>query len=725
MKNITNKRGMKLHHKILIFILLAALASPIVHAQQAATRSTTIEVLDGQRFYIHTVEPGQTLFAIARLYEVHVSEILQSNKGISENIHPGDKIKIPEIQSLQQAQKPKPVGMNLRRVAKGETLFSLSKEYNVTIDEILEANDGLPEGLKEGEFIVIPIFDRALESEVLSTQSEPATATVIESLPATEPERVQPPQQEKLRKNGYFEFQERNNETLYELAIRYRISIDSIYALNPGVDVQLSKGQIIKIPIPAVENDYITHTATRRITVNRLARNYNIDLEKIREINPYMSRQLQPGQTIRIPLPPLRIIDEEEDEFAEKEHEIREKTVRELTQKEFCNKLMEKEKYNIALMIPFFLEELQMSPDTSERENSSPKEPEYIRPFLFLQFYEGLLLAVDSLKKSGFKAEIHVFDVEDDIAATQNVLNDPRLKKMDLIIGPFYNTSFRMVSNFAKNHRIPIVNPLSVRSDIIAGNSYVFKVHPSEEDLFLTLVEYLNQRHRSSQIFIARHNPFRDEIQFSQLKDVLNKKLETREYPITSLYHEIVYTRDSVYTFFHQASPTKENVVVIYSDNKMFTFDILRKLNQLRDTFNITVLGVPNWAEMEGFDYRHNNNLNTHIIIPEYIDYERPVVKRFVRKFRETFFTEPESYAFKGYDIGIYFLSALMKFGTHFTDCVPYYEMDALHTGFSFAGSNGNGYENSRLKVLRMRDFKYIEVSNKLPVYNFQIQDSE
>jgi LysM repeat protein len=715
---------MKLHHKILIFILLAVLVSTTGHAQQAATRSTIIEILDGQRFYIHTVEPGQTLFAIARLYDVPVSEILQSNQGINENIHPGDKIKVPEDFVGQQVQKPKPkpLGMNLRRVVRGETLYSLSKEYNVTIDEILEANDGLPEGMKEGEFIVIPIFDRVLASEVLTPQSDPAAEPVLESPPVTTQAPGQPLQQEKISKNGYFEFQERNNETLYELAIRYRISIDSINALNPGVDEQLSKGQIIKIPIPAVENDYITHTATRRVTVNRLARNYNIDLEKIREINPYMSRQLQPGQTIRIPLPPLRVIDEEDNEFAETEQEIRDITVRELTRKEFCNKLMEKGKYHIALMIPFFLEELNMETETSDQENSSTKEPEFIRPFLFLQFYEGLLLAVDSVKKLGFNAEIHVFDVEDDIAATQNILNDSQLKTMDMIIGPFYNTSFRMVSNFAKTHGIPIVNPLSVRSDIIADNPYVFKVQPSEEDLFFALVDYLNHQHKSSQIFIARHNPFRDEMQLSQLKDVLNKKLETRQYPFTSLYHEIVYTRDSVYTFFHQASATKENVVVIYSDNKMFTFDILRKLNQLRDTFNITVIGIPNWAEKEGFDYRHNNNLNTHIISPEFVDYDRPAVKQFVHRFRETFFTEPESYAFKGYDIGIYFLSALMKFGTHFTDCVSYYEMDALHSGFSFKSSDGNGFENSRLKVLRMRNFKYSEVSNKLPVYIFQEQ---
>jgi LysM repeat protein len=713
---------MKLHQKILIFFIFTALVGSTATAQDTPARSTTIETHAGQRYYIHTVEQGQTLYAISKLYDVPLNEIIRSNEGISKNIHPGDKVRVPAKHSAdQQTQKPEPAGMNLRRVARGETVFSLAKESNVSVEEIMAANDGLPEGLKEGEFIRIPVSNNppATPPQKIQTEPEPAVKATESPAEIPQPRPASTAQQPEVIENGYIEFQERNRETLYELAIRYRISIDSIYALNPGIGDQLSRGQIIKIPFSTVERDYITHTARRRITVNRLARFYNIDLEKIRQINPYMSRQLQTGQAIRIPLPP-KIVTEEAvtDSLLVIEQQIRGEMEREISQKEFCSRLMEKGQYNIALMIPFFLEEFSFANEGTDQERTSGQDEAFIRPFLFIQFYEGLLLAVDSLRQLGFNAEIHVFDVEDDVAATQKVLNDPRLKEMHLIIGPFYQTSFRMVSNFAKTNQIPIVNPFSTRNDIIAGNPYVIKVQPDENYLFQTLVDFLNHRHKSSQIFIARHNPFRDEIQFGQLKNILNKELETRQYPFTDLYHEIVYTRDSVYTFLHQASPTNENVVVIYSDNKMFTFDILRKLNQLRDTFNISVIGIPNWKDIEGFDYRHKNNLNTHIITPEHVDYESKVVKDFVRRFRATYHTEPETYAFTGYDIGIYFLSALMKFGKHFTDCLPWYEMDALHYGFRFTGGNNTGFENQHLKVLRMTDYQYREIFTTLPVYD-------
>jgi LysM repeat protein/ABC-type branched-subunit amino acid transport system substrate-binding protein len=711
---------MKLHIKMPILFVFTALVSLTATAQNSPARSTTIETQAGQRYYIHTVEKGQTLYAISKLYDVPLNEIIRSNEGISKNIHPGETIRLPAKQAADhQNQKPESAGMSLRRVARGETVFSLAKEYNVSVGEILAANDGLPEGLKEGEFIRIPDSGNPPANPPQKVQTETEQAVTDTESPAEISQPRPALQQPEETENGYFEFQERNRETLYELAIRYRISIDSIYAINPGISDQLSRGQIIKIPYSTVENDYITHTARRRITVNRLARFYNIDLEKIRQINPYMSRQLQTGQAIRIPLPPKKVTDEvETDSLRIIEQQIRKESEREISQKEFCSRLMEKGQYNIALMIPFFLEENSFTNEETDSQSASDEDAGFIRPFLFIQFYEGLLLAVDSLKQLGFNAEIHVFDVEDDVAATQKVLEDPRMEKMHLIIGPFYQTSFRMTANFAKTNQIPIVNPFSTRTDIIVDNPYVIKVQPDENSLFQTLVDFLNHRHKSSQIFIARHNSFRDEIQFGQLKNILNKELETRQYPFTNLYHEIVYTQDSVYTFLHQASVSNENVVVIYSDNKIFAFDILRKLNQLRDTFNITVIGIPGWKDIEGFDYRHKNNLNTHLLTPEHVDYESQVVKDFVRRFRATYHTEPENYAFAGYDIGIYFLSALMKFGKHFTDCLPWYEMDALHYGFRFRGDDNTGFENQHLKVLRMTDFQYREIFTTLPVYD-------
>jgi LysM repeat protein len=106
--------------------------------------------------------------------------------------------------------------------------MALPKKYNISIEAIRAANTGLEDGLIEGMEIIIPDF------ESTNKKTEPQTKT-YENGGQGKPEK------------GYFEFQERNHETIYELAIRYRVSVDSILFLNPGLGEQLSKGEIIKI----------------------------------------------------------------------------------------------------------------------------------------------------------------------------------------------------------------------------------------------------------------------------------------------------------------------------------------------------------------------------------------------------------------------------------------------------------------------------------------------
>ncbi|MBE0637622.1 MAG: LysM peptidoglycan-binding domain-containing protein [Bacteroidales bacterium] len=691
---------MNLKKALLIVFLALSFSGLQVQAQDTIRRSAVTETIGGNQFYIHKVERGQTLYSIARAYEVKVADILQNNPGTDENIQPDDVIKIPFSSSQNENQGSKPIGMNHRRVAKGETLFSLAKEYNVTVEEIIAVNDDLTEGLKEGGFVKIPIFDRtqpALAGQQQQTTVQPEikpASTVVASPDAASTTLTQ----DKDGK-GYFEFQERNRETLYELAIRYRISIDSIYAINPGVSDKPVKGQIIKIPISSVERDYITHNVRHRITLNRLANDYKTEVDKILGINPYISRQLQPGQTVRIPLPPRKpdIIAEQEKPVISEEM-IREELKQKIPNGDFCDQITEKGSFNIALMMPFFFNELDKSGEG------------FIKSFLFIQYYEGMLLALDSLRKKGFNANIYVFNVEEDIAQAKAVLLNPQIKEMHLIIGPFYNSSYRIVAEFALSNQIPIVNPLSNRNDFLTGNPYAIKVIPNEDRIFDAMAEYIYSKLSSAEVFIARHNSMRDEQIITKLRSALTRQLNPDEIHSPAPFYEIIYSRDSLNTFKKMASTSKENVVIVYTENKLYILDLMRKLNMLRENYKITVFGLPEWLEMEGLDYKHLNNLNTHVMTSEYVDFESDAVRNFVLKYREKYQAEPENYAFKGYDTGLFFFSALIKYGSHFTECLPYHDASTLFGNYQFLSTDGNGFENQEWKILRLNNYQYHQI---------------
>ena len=83
------------------------------------------------------------------------------------------------------------------------------------------------------------------------------------------------------------------------------------------------------------------------------------------------------------------------------------------------------------------------------------------------------------LKKQGLNIELHVYDVDDDMAKAMKVINMDEMRSMDLIIGPFFSRIFPLASNFARIFDIPIVNPLSKRSDIVQNNAQVYKFQPT------------------------------------------------------------------------------------------------------------------------------------------------------------------------------------------------------------------------------------------------------
>ena len=686
---------------LIIYFVLCFAAINMASAQEPIMRSNITEHIDGKDFYLHEVKKGQTFYSIARAYHVNLDDLKYYNPGLTDELEIGRIIKIPAFKPGDESASTnnENAGYIMHKVRPKATLYGLSKEFDVSIEEIKTANDGLPNGLKEGTFIKIP------KGRISNPGPE---FTAIE-------------QEKQAAQKDYFEYQARDRETVYYLAIKYRVSIDSIYHLNPGIGEQLKNEQIIKIPYPAGDEGFIAHKVRKRQTVNRLARKYNIDVEAIKIINPYISRHLIEGQSIKIPLPELQIAVGVESGINDSLYNAaRHDTL--LSQKEICANLWQPGKYKIALMLPFFLSGLDGLEVPGNAENGLEDAPEFIKSFTFIQFYEGFMMAVDSLKKLGLNVEVYVYSVDDDINKTKQLTRNPELKQMDLIVGPVYSSSFTIMANFARQHNIHIVNPFTGRSEIIVDNPYVFKLTPSLGQQFNTLVKYLNRSHSRSQIFIAKHNPYRDEIDFNLLRSALDKDLDSRHAPFTDLYHEIVYSRDSVYTFLHKASVDHENVVITFSDDKVFILEFMRELNELRDTFPITVIGIPEWKKIDFLELEYLDNLKTQILSDTYVDYNSPWVRQFIRSYRRIYQTEPQDYAFRGYDIAWYFLSALMKYGTKFEDCINYYDKDLLQLTLDFEKTPTGGFENQFWYMLRIRDYKFNNISVRLEDMEFRRQ---
>ena len=128
---------MKPINRIFLFLLFISVSYAISYAQE------------NQSYFLHTIEKGQSLYSISKMYNVTTSDIIRLNPGCDEKIYAGQTIKIP---TGKESQK----GETFHTIQAGETLYKLTTMYNVSAKDICEANPGLSaENFRIGQVILI------------------------------------------------------------------------------------------------------------------------------------------------------------------------------------------------------------------------------------------------------------------------------------------------------------------------------------------------------------------------------------------------------------------------------------------------------------------------------------------------------------------------------------------------------------------------------------------
>lgn len=112
---------MKPINRIFLFLLFISVSYAVSYAQE------------NQSYFLHTIEKGQSLYSISKMYNVTTSDIVRLNPGCNEKIYAGQTIKIPK-------GKESPKGETFHTIQAGETLYKLTTMYNVSAKDICEAN---------------------------------------------------------------------------------------------------------------------------------------------------------------------------------------------------------------------------------------------------------------------------------------------------------------------------------------------------------------------------------------------------------------------------------------------------------------------------------------------------------------------------------------------------------------------------------------------------------
>lgn len=574
----------------------------------------------------------------------------------------------------------------IHTVQKGQTLYSISKAYEVTQDDIKMANPQVDViNLREGLAIRIPM-------------AKPDDVAVY-------------PQ----NRDDYIDHIVKRGQTIYSLAKKYRIDEEVIYSHNPWAREGIKPGQTLWIPKDkqaadeneVADNDdlFYTYTVKDRDTLYAISRTYGVEVADIISANPALRNGMRPGMVLRIPrIVPGTGLSAEADTLIESGAP--------------CTPVEEDRVYNVALMLPFFAkiqsEELELPVDTLTEEESYislNRQKSHIGKN-FAEFYEGFLLAVDSLKKTGLSVNLNVYDTERDTAIIKNIVRELSVTNPDLIIGPVYTEDVNITGRLARYNNIQLVSPLSTRPSLVQENPSIIQVIPSREAESYALGNYLSQVKQGRIVLIrgvdnvSMRNSwiFKKYLTENMPKDENGTPLAIVDYRLNdSLIHVIGKV----------LSKEEENLVVVFSDHEADVSRLVTRLFTMTSMYPVKLIGMPSWQSWKNIDLNYYHSLQLNLITPFYVDWHSNQVKRFLTLSRARYGYEPYeisplgySFGMLGYDIGLHFLSALKMYGKAFVPCVNEASGNQLLAGYQYHQIGQGGYMNGSFSMIRYnKDF--------------------
>jgi LysM repeat protein len=594
-------------------------------------------------------------------------------------------------------------------VRKGETVYSISRTYGITTSDLAAENSSVTEGLKEGQSLRIP-------ARLVSMTPMPGGSQV----------------QQKAKDDSRFLYHKlQPGETVYFLSKKYSVSENEIVQSNPEIDInKLPLGYEIAIPRKSFMNQKQNfavqetrayyHKVVKGETLSSIARQYRIPLRELRRENrdvrfPQVGDSLRiPGKVAAVEKPLEVIVPDTVPEIPAEEVIYLERPSEYTPVSNLSGSL------NVAVLLPFYLNE-----NTNRNEIDSSKiikgrrvyteinrQGDWIYPgsLGFIEMYEGILLAADTLRSLGININLNVFDIKADTIEITRLLRSGRLDRMDLIIGPVYSTNLLKVAKYAGELGIPVVSPVQLYTNsVLADNPSLFLASSSLEvaqDLIAgKAAEYFDHNivfiHSDTSIANPDVSGFRNKILASLSSRIPVEEISFRE---MIFYSRSTFGADSVNRLSHTLSENRANVVIIASEDAPVMIETVQDIHNLSKKFDIKVFGYPEMRRLVNIDPKFLFELGLMIYSPYWIDYSSPDVKQFCSDFMAKFHTQPSeiSYAWEGYDIAYYFLSGLAIHGKEFVMHPEIHNPDLLYTGFDFRRrTNYEGFENQKLFLIR------------------------
>ncbi|HMZ88712.1 MAG TPA: hypothetical protein PK511_12330 [Chitinophagales bacterium] len=305
--------------------------------------------------------------------------------------------------------------------------------------------------------------------------------------------------------------------------------------------------------------------------------------------------------------------------------------------------------YDISFVLPFSIDAAELEKLSSEENITG------FQPLASIEFYEGALMALDTLDSLGIKLNVHVFNNYKDSSLTAALFSKPEIMKSDAVFGPIFNESLKAASPVAQQNKFYLVSPLSPNNSFIDTNKYFMMANPTVEAQLEAMLKSIETQHPFANIINIYRSDKPNEKHladdFAAAFNIANTGKGMRLSNATS-YAEATALMKSV-----------ENFVFISSYDELYVNGLIRDLSKFSRETPVEMLGLQHILSFESISIDYYENL--HFTYPNayYIDRNSPKVINFETAFIERYSTRPSDFACRGYDFTLYIAMMLNSYG--------------------------------------------------------------
>jgi len=624
-----------------------------------------------QEYQSHNVKKGETVYSIAKQYGISERIIFQLNPDAKKGISESTMLILPVVgdKTLTELKK--------HRVKRKETIKSIAQKYKVSEDDLKKYNKDLyARGVKKGERINIPIFKKVTKKE---TPSE--TTEVIDENASTH--IILP------------------KETKYGIARKYGISIAELEQLNPTMGDSLQIGQLIVVPKEVVSNDstiiqeddFEYYTVLPKEGFFRLKIKLGLTEEQIVTLNPYAKEGLKEGMILKIP-------------------KKTEAFTTEIKPMDLENHLSNFQTKKLVVMLPFKLN--RMGLDSINSKELLAKDPT-LR--VAVDFYSGVIMATEFAKDQGISSNVKILDTEASVGKVGSLIDSNDFSNVDAVIGPLLSKNIeKAVSKLAVNN-VPIFSPLSKVAMKQSANLY--QTIPSIEMMEKKMLSYIKKHSDSINIIVITGS------KWTKSKGVI---MESFPEAIS-----IVPKKDN---YFYQddikekIDITRENWIILDSNDPILVSNVIGLLNGFPE-----VIYKETKAEIERTDraeigrnrirlfainksdaFSYNDVSNVHLAnlnftfpsVNKHYDYE--VLEPFLVSYKNKHGVLPNKYAIRGFDVTYDILLRLAASESLEESIETGMLTEYIENKFQYTANQNSGYINTAFYIVKYNDELKLEI---------------